>query len=89
MSGVVCVIIMDGNKAQGAGHDLISSVQASCTLADYLVTYAKLDRTYIKPADLQPIADFHGRAITTLQSLKEEIDRLNSELASKYPDLGH
>lgn len=81
MSGVVCVIILDGNKAQGASAQLSQNIQASCVLVDYLQNDEYL---HFDPADGQAIADFHGRALKTINGLNDEINKLNADLAKKY-----
>lgn len=81
MGGVVCIIILDGNKAQGAASQLSQNIQASCVLVDYLENdeYVHFDE-----ADGQAIADFHGRALKTINGLNDEINKLNADLARKY-----
>lgn len=81
MSGVICVIILDGNKAQGASAQLSQNIAASCTLVDYLENDDEIE---FNPADAQPIADFHGKARKVIGELNVEINRLNAELAKKY-----
>lgn len=79
MGGEECIIIIDGNKAQGLAYQLITTAAASCQLVDYLRTEENWDED-----DAKPIAEFHKRAIRKLNELTEELDRLNHELAHKY-----
>jgi hypothetical protein len=81
MSGVVCIIILDGGKAQGAALELSKTIESSCVLVDYLQNDEYL---HFDPADGQVIADFHGRALKTLSDLNAEINKLNADLARKY-----
>ena len=81
MSGVICVIILEGNKAQGASAQLSQNIAASCTLVDYLEND---DDIKFDSADAKPIADFHERARKVIGDLNVEINKLNTELARKY-----
>lgn len=81
MSGTICIIILEGNKAQGAAAQLSQNIAASCTLVDYLQNDDALE---FNPADSQSIAEFHERARKALGDLNVEINKLNAELARKY-----
>lgn len=81
MSGVICIIILEGNKAQGDAAQLAQNISASCTLVDYLENDEDLN---FDPADAQPIADFHVRAQKVIGDLNTEINKLNTSLAKKY-----
>ena len=81
MSGVVCIIILEGNKAQGASAQLSQNIAASCTLVDYLEND---DDLTFDDADAKPIADFHERARKVIGDLNVEINKLNADLAKKY-----
>lgn len=81
MGGVICVIILDGGKAQGAAQQLTANIQAACVLVDYLENDDEIE---FDEADGKAIADFHGRAFKVLNDLNTDINRLNADLAKKY-----
>jgi len=81
MSGVVCVIILEGNKAQGAAAQLSQNIAASCQLVDYLEND---DDLTFNAADAKPISEFHERARKVIGDLNVEINKLNADLAKKY-----
>jgi hypothetical protein len=79
MGGEECIIILEGNKLQGAAQMLITTASASCQLVDYLS-----HRENWNDEDAKEIGQFHLKAQKKINELNEQLDELNRELAHKY-----
>lgn len=81
MGGGPCVVIIDGSAAQGEAQRLVTSIDASCLLVDYL---GQDTEQVFNEADTKPVTNFHAKAIRVLRDLNTEISAINRALAEKY-----